>query len=126
MQNNTLNHWGIKGMKWGVRRYQNKDGSLTPAGKKRYDDSDVHEDHRKTYPKSVKSMSDAELRSAINRMQMEKQYAQLNHKEKSAGRKWIESLLTESAKEIAKQYVSKYAKMGIDKAITAAVNKAKK
>ena len=28
-------HHGIKGMKWGVRRYQNKDGSLTPAGKKR-------------------------------------------------------------------------------------------
>jgi hypothetical protein len=32
-----LQHHGIKGMKWGVRRYQNKDGSLTPAGKKRYD-----------------------------------------------------------------------------------------
>lgn len=31
-----LYHWGKKGMKWGVRRYQNKDGSLTPAGKKRY------------------------------------------------------------------------------------------
>lgn len=28
-------HHGIKGMKWGVRRYQNEDGSLTPAGKKR-------------------------------------------------------------------------------------------
>lgn len=33
-----LEHHGILGMKWGVRRYQNKDGSLTPAGKKRYDD----------------------------------------------------------------------------------------
>lgn len=32
-----LFHHGIKGMKWGVRRYQNKDGSLTPDGKKRYD-----------------------------------------------------------------------------------------
>ena len=30
-------HHGIKGMKWGVRRYQNEDGTLTPAGKKRYD-----------------------------------------------------------------------------------------
>ena len=29
-------HWGVKGMRWGVRRYQNSDGSLTPAGKKRY------------------------------------------------------------------------------------------
>lgn len=35
MENNTLQHWGILGMKWGVRRYQNKDGSLTNAGKKR-------------------------------------------------------------------------------------------
>lgn len=32
-----LYHWGVKGMKWGVRRYQNKDGTLTAAGKKRYD-----------------------------------------------------------------------------------------
>lgn len=31
-----LYHWGVKGMKWGIRRYQNKDGSLTAAGQKRY------------------------------------------------------------------------------------------
>ena len=34
--NNELTHWGIKGQKWGVRRYQNKDGSLTAAGRERY------------------------------------------------------------------------------------------
>lgn len=31
-----LQHHGTKGMRWGIRRYQNKDGTLTPAGKKRY------------------------------------------------------------------------------------------
>lgn len=48
MENNDeLQHWGIKGMKWGVRRYQNKDGSLTPAGKKRYsNDASDYEKYR--------------------------------------------------------------------------------
>ena len=41
-----LQHHGIKGMKWGVRRFQNKDGSLTPAGKKRYE-RDVRENNAK-------------------------------------------------------------------------------
>lgn len=36
MDNNELKHWGVKGQKWGQRRYQNKDGTLTPAGRKRY------------------------------------------------------------------------------------------
>ena len=42
--NNELQHFGVKGMKWGVRRYQKKDGSLTNAGKKRYSDSNVESD----------------------------------------------------------------------------------
>lgn len=37
MTNDNLQHWGIKGMRWGVRRFQNSDGTLTPAGKKRYE-----------------------------------------------------------------------------------------
>lgn len=41
-----LYHWGVKGMKWGVRRYQNKDGSLTAAGQKRYD-RDIRENNAK-------------------------------------------------------------------------------
>ena len=52
---NELQHFGIKGMKWGVRRYQNKDGSLTPAGKKRYDESDEEREEREKKEKSKKT-----------------------------------------------------------------------
>ena len=38
LDKNDLYHHGILGQKWGVRRFQNKDGSLTSAGKKRYND----------------------------------------------------------------------------------------
>ena len=34
-----LYHWGIKGQKWGIRRYQNEDGTLTEAGMRRYKDN---------------------------------------------------------------------------------------
>ena len=36
MNDTWLAHFGIPGMKWGIRRYENKDGTLTEAGKKRY------------------------------------------------------------------------------------------
>lgn len=43
--NDYLCHYGILGMKWGIRRYQNKDGSLTPAGKARLKITDYEEGH---------------------------------------------------------------------------------
>lgn len=46
-----LYHWGVKGMKWGIRRYQNKDGSLTTAGKKRTSESNKSEAERLDRPR---------------------------------------------------------------------------
>ena len=79
MDHNELTHAGIKGMKWGVRRYQNKDGSLTPAGKKRY--AEMSEDARvasSLKKKSVKSMSNAELKKLNERTRLEQEYSRLN------------------------------------------------
>ena len=50
----TLSHYGIKGMKWGVRRYQKKDGSLTSSGKKRY--SNVYDINSAYYNKRAKKL----------------------------------------------------------------------
>lgn len=50
-----LYHHGIKGMKWGVRRYQNEDGSLTNAGKSRYA---TVEEAKTAYKKAKKVTSD--------------------------------------------------------------------
>ena len=48
MNDEELQHHGIKGMKWGHRRFQNKDGSLTPAGRERYaDDYEEYETYHK-------------------------------------------------------------------------------
>ena len=48
-----LRHHGIKGMKWGVRRFQNEDGSLTNVGRKRYAEDDGTAERRKSVAKKV-------------------------------------------------------------------------
>lgn len=54
-----LYHHGVKGMKWGVRRYQNADGTLTTAGKKRISkDSKIYKDKYKKTADAVKDYYD--------------------------------------------------------------------
>lgn len=53
ISDDELYHHGIKGQRWGVRRYQNEDGSLTSAGKKRYGDDSNPINYRSTGIKSA-------------------------------------------------------------------------
>lgn len=57
--NGELYHWGIKGQKWGVRRYQNKDGSLTAAGRKRYSDDPKVAESKAAVKQAKKDMAKA-------------------------------------------------------------------
>lgn len=116
--NNELYHYGILGMKWGVRRYQNKDGTLTNLGKKRKQE-DIHEDYARAHSKkSIKSMSDAELRNRNNRLQMERQYQTLT-KKTGKGKKVVTALIatagTITAAEAAYKTYKRIADMAVDK-----------
>ena len=46
---NELYHRGIPGMKWGIRRFQNEDGTLTPAGKERYSKANTIETAKRVF-----------------------------------------------------------------------------
>ena len=72
-QYNVITHSGIKGMKWGVRRYQNEDGTLTEAGKKRYardareKEFNKYDESTGKYYKSSKKNGRTELEADANR-----------------------------------------------------------
>lgn len=74
MENMYLLHHGIKGQRWGVRRYQNPDGSLTPAGRRRLEKKDAQwakknysKAYKETYKKVKKPLAaaDREIRSQM-------------------------------------------------------------
>ena len=78
-----LEHHGILGMKWGVRRYQNKDGSLTSAGKRHYTDSD--QDSRINSRLLNRGNSDSDLYKRAN--ERAKDSVHLSRKQKKADEK---------------------------------------
>lgn len=128
MDDKVLAHHGTKGMRWGIRKYQNKDGSLTPAGRKRYaDDDNVSDDYKKHHTsKSVKSMSDKELRERLNRLAMEEQYNKAietgGQRFLKKGKQAVSDVLWNAGKEMAKNIIVRYATKGIEKGIEASVS----
>lgn len=105
-----LAHHGILGMKWGIRRYQNKDGTLTPEGRKRYGDTDSSNesvDAKKARVLKSRSatelykhadlFSDAELKQAYDRLNLEANIKRLAPAPVNRGEKFVKSVLQTSA-----------------------------
>lgn len=118
----TIEHHGIKGQRWGIRRTLAQLGHLVKTGYKKTTSSlKEASDKRKkkiaekkaaaaAKPKSLQEMSDAEIRKCIDRMQLEKQYKglyrELHPKQIAAGEKFMKSaksVLGESMKNIGGQ-----------------------
>lgn len=84
----ALQHHGILGQKWGVRRYQNADGSLTPAGKRRLerkDDRWIDRNAKKIHDKAYKK-SQREMRKVTK--QLDRKYAIRSDNERN-GRRYM-------------------------------------
>lgn len=123
-----LYHFGIPDMRWGFRRFQNKDGTRTAAGKERYrkrkDGDNTSDEKRDATPgnktegesatasyksetasykhNDYKHLSDKELKARTQRMNLEKEYKKLVPEEMSMGKKFVENYLKPTVSDYAK------------------------
>ena len=116
----VLYHHGIKGQKWGVRRFQNKDGSFTPAGRKRYDDDEggSREKKQKQYkiPEN-KSLHRLKIEDEYKKQGMSKEQAEQAAAKRIRGEQYVAAAAVVTAAAAIAYYNKK--KYSIDKVLSA-------
>lgn len=127
-----LYHYGVRGMKWGVRRYQRKDGSLTPAGKKKLA-KEASEYYKQEASKRLSSstsrireIEDTVMTDKVNKLssdKVDKLYREWDALESSVRHLNARSDEINKRSKLGERYVEEYAKkVPIDKLLKAYSN----
>ena len=85
---NELYHFGVKGMKWGVR----KDRKRSVSSKRSRSDNEDYTESRDLLKKSPNKLSNAELRKINERLNLEQQYSNLTTTQKQKGNRFIDKV----------------------------------
>lgn len=131
--NDYLAHYGIKGQKWGIRRFQpystrgrltGKAGKEIGQAKKKSSEPSREELLKSTDPKLLykyrNKLSDQELQNRLNRLNNEEQLRQKAQRKKDEGRKYAKQILADSGKEVLKESVKGAIKVALPAIMAAA------
>lgn len=103
---NELYHFGVKGMKWGVR----KDRKRSVSSKRSQSDSKDYAESRDLLKKSPNKLSNAELRKINERLNLEQQYSNMTTIQKQKGNRFIDKVSNQmkktAANEVSKQLMN--------------------
>ncbi len=111
---NSLYHFGILGMKWGVRRQRGSDGRIIEGSR----GSEDYQKAKSLSKKGVKNLSNAELKTIVERMNLERQYKDLKKRDISAGEKFVKDVLVGAGKETVKNFASQSMTKALKKVVT--------
>jgi len=118
--NESLEHYGKLGMHWGHRNAKTSMSSITSSIHKPKQVSEDYAQKQKLKKKKIYEMSYSELQTLNNRLQLERSYKDLSKQDVSAGRKYVNDVLSNSSKQV----VSNLAAKGMSKGLDILLNKA--